>query len=147
MIITQADLSTTIYAEIITEITRADTTIVPEAIILAQDEVKAFLNRYDLLKMFGDDTVNPVVPATFTSPMLTNLVKDITIYHVIRLGNPNISYEHVRVAYEDAMATLKSIQKMQQSPFGWPYLDTTDLELPDGDTFFAKSTPPRNSEF
>jgi hypothetical protein len=142
-IITQADLATNIYAEIITEITRADTTIADRAIAAAIQETKMYLGRYDLVALFGTDTVTPTIQDEY----LNSLVKDIACWHLLRLSNSGIDYTAFRTAYLDAIAALKSIMSGQAQPQGWPYLDTAAATAPDGDAISWSSNPKRNNYY
>lgn len=91
--------------------------IVVKGINSAIAEAKSYLNRYDLLKLFGDDETDPVVE----SEHLKNLVKDIACWHLIRLANPNVNLELFRTNYQDAIKFLEKVMKGQADPDGWPY--------------------------
>jgi hypothetical protein len=142
-IITQADLATNIYAEIITEITRADTTIAARAIATAVQEAKMYLARYDLVQLFGTDTL----AQTITDEYLKSLVKDLACWHLLRLSNAGVDYTAYRTAYQDAISTLKNIMAGQAQPQGWPYLDTTSETTPPGDAINWNSNPKRNNYY
>lgn len=138
-LITPSDLSTHMYPEIITEITRNDSAIVSKAIDTAIQETKMYLSRYDLLQLFGNDTTGPAIQDEF----LKSLVKDIACWHLLRLANPNIDYAIFRTAYEDALTTLKAIMSGATNPQGWPYYDATNESTPTGDTITWNSNPKR----
>ena len=140
-IISQADLATNIYAEIITEITRADSTIADRAINAAISEAKMYLARYDLVQLFGTDSAEPVIQDEY----LESLVKDLACWHLLRLSNAGVDFTAYRTAYQDAIGTLKNIMAGQAQPAGWPYLDTTTETAPDGDTISWASNPKRNN--
>lgn len=114
----QADFKTHIYAEIITEITRSDTTICPIAINEAIATAKGYLSRFNRTKLFDPDASGYVADA-----QLLAAVKDIAVWRMIRLANPNLSVEMARTNYEDAIAWLKDVQKGIADPDGWPYVD------------------------
>ncbi len=140
-IISQADLATNIYAEIITEITRADGTIADRAINAAISEAKMYLARYDLVQLFGTDNTEPTVQDEY----LESLVKDLACWHLLRLSNAGVDFTAYRTAYQDAIGTLKNIMAGQAQPAGWPYLDTTTETAPDGDAINWNSNPKRNN--
>jgi hypothetical protein len=140
-IISQADLATNIYAEIITEITRADSTIADRAINAAISEAKMYLARYDLVQLFGTDSTEPVVQDEY----LKSLVKDLACWHLLRLSNAGVDFTAYRTAYQDAISTLKNIMAGQAQPAGWPYLDTTTETAPEGDAINWNSNPKRNN--
>jgi len=142
-IITQADLATNIYAEIINEITRADSTITDSAINAAIQETKMYLGRYDLVQLFGTD----VASATVHDEYLKSLVKDIACWHLLRLSNAGIDFTAYRTAYQDAITALKSIMAGQAAPDGWPYADTTGESAPQGDAIGWSSNPKRNNYY
>lgn len=141
-IITAADLTTTVYQEIIDAITREDTTIVDKAITTAVAEAKMYLSRYDLVKLFGDAETDP----TTTDEYLQQIIKDMTMWHVIRLGNVNLQYEHIRQCYEDAIDRLKMIQKGQMNP-AWPYQDKTEATAEPGLSVTAFSNKKRTNRY
>jgi hypothetical protein len=142
-IITQADLATNIYAEIITEITRADITITDRAINAAIQEAKMYLGRYDLVQLFGTDITSPVIQDEY----LKSLVKDLACWHLLRLSNAGIDFTAYRTAYQDAINALKTIMAGQAQPQGWPYIDTTSESAPQGDSISWNSNPKRNNYY
>lgn len=142
-LITSIDLGTNIYPEIVTEITRTDTTITDRAISAAILEAKMYLDRYDLLQLFGNDTTPPTVADEY----LKTLVKDLACWHLIRLSNTGVDYTTYRTAYLDAIAALKGIQSGQASPEGWPYLDTSAASAPPGDAISWSSNDKRHNYY
>jgi hypothetical protein len=142
-IIIQADLATNIYAEVITEITRTDDTIVDRAINTAIQEAKMYLAKYDLVQLFGTDVLAPTVEDEY----LKSLVKDLACWHLLRLSNVAIDYTVFRTAYQDAIAVLKNIMAGQAQPQGWPYLDATAESVPQGDAISWESNPKRHNYY
>jgi hypothetical protein len=142
-IINSADLATNIYPEIIAEITRADGTITTRAIAAAIQEAKMYLGRYDLIALFGTETVAPIIQDEY----LKSLVKDLACWHLLRLSNSGIDYTAFRTAYTDAIGALKNIMAGQAQPDGWPYLDTSAETAPDGNTISWNSNPKRNNYY
>lgn len=115
----KADFQTHIYAEIIDVITRAQDGVVDLAINNAIGEMKAYLNRYDLIKIFGDPTTDPATDPTFIDEYLKSIGKDIACWHLIKLANPNIDLKLFRTSYEDAISFLKGVMKGSSDP-AWP---------------------------
>jgi len=142
-IITSADLSTNIYSEIITEITRTDSTITDRAVNAAILEAKMYLSRFDLVQLFGTDTAAPSVADEY----LKTLVKDLACWHLIRLSNTNVDYATYRTAYQDAITALKNIQSGGAQPQGWPYQDTHAETAPPGDAISWHSNPKRHNYY
>lgn len=118
--LTQPDFSTHLYAEIIEEITRKNDEVFGQALKAAIAEAKMYLNRYDLLAIFGDANTEPTVAEVHTAH-LKSLVKDITCWHLVRLANPNVNLELFRTIYEDAIKLLEKISTGRVDPQGWPY--------------------------
>lgn len=139
----QADFKTHIYAEIITEITRSDTTICPIAINEAISTAKGYLSRFNKTKLFDDGATGFV-----NDPQLLAAVKDIAVWRMIRLANPNLSIEMARTNYEDAINWLKDVQKGIADPDGWPYKDDdTDTDFPEGNAVSYTSNTKRSNHY
>jgi hypothetical protein len=118
----KADLYSNMHPETIDTITRDEDDKVTTAINRAIDEAKAFLNRYDLLALFGDDNTEPTV----TSEYLKMLVTDLACWHLCRLSNPNVDMALFRTAYEDAKKDLAKAMDGKLDPI-WPLrTDTAD---------------------
>lgn len=138
------DFKTHIYAELIESITRADDSIIGKAITAGTDEVKAYLSRYDLLKLFGNNSVDPEVE----SEHLKNITKDVASWHLIKLANPNIDMKLFRTIYEDAIKFLVLVQKGQVDPDGWPYkVDDLDTTINENNNVQWNSNPKRKQHF
>lgn len=125
--LTAADLNTHIYPEVRDEITRNDASLITRAINSGVGLAKSHLNRYDLLKLFGDGTSNP----TFKDDYLDSLVKDVICWHLIKLSNPNINVDVFRQAYEDAVKEFEKVKKGITDP-QWP-LRADDPATPNDD--------------
>lgn len=91
--------------------------IVTNAINAGIAEVKSYLNRFDLVKIFGSGETEPEV----IDEHLKNVTKDVACWHLVKLSNPNVDLKLFRTGYEDAIAWLKLVQKGQADPDGWPY--------------------------
>lgn len=139
----KADLYTVIYQQILDEITRDDDTIVTRAINAGIQEVKSYLSRWDLSALFGTDTDDPTV----TDEWLKALTKDVVAWNLIKLSNPNISYDHIRTCYEDAVKVLIRLQKGDMQPEGWPYKDTLGQTAPEGDRITWSSNNKKTNHF
>jgi hypothetical protein len=96
-----------------TEITYVD--ITAKAIAEGIGQAKSYLNRYDLVAIFGTADDDP----TFQDDYLDSLVKDIICWRLIKLSNPNINLELFRTAYEDAVIEFGKVQKGNTYP-AWP---------------------------
>lgn len=141
-VITAATLGTSLYPEIVEEITRADASITSAAINAAIHEAKMYLSRYDLVQLFGTDTEEP----TFTDHYLAALVKDLACWHLLRLCNSGVDMQVFRNAYLDAVSVLKSIMTGQLSPAGWPYA-AGSATPPDGSAISWSANDRRNNYY
>ena len=142
-IITSSDLNTHLYPEIVTEITRGDDTITTAAIATAVQEAKLYLSKYDLLQLFGTDTV----AATYSDALLTSLIKDIAIWHLLRLSNPGIDNTTAKTTYENSLKILNNIMNGQVQPDGWPYNADNCTTIPEGDSIKWTSVPKRHNYY
>ena len=142
-IITQSDLATNMYAEVIDEITRSDSSITDRAISVAIQESKMYLSRFDLVQLFGTDTSDPTVHDEY----LNSLVKDLACWHLLRSSNVSADQAIYRTAYEDAIAALKNIMTGAAQPDGWPYLDKSAESEPQGDSISWNSNLKRNNYY
>jgi hypothetical protein len=145
-ILSPADLSTHIYAEVLNEITRDDGGTLPtQALSMAFQEAKAYLGRYDTLALFGDATLG--VSATVADDFLNNLLKDLAVWFLVKLGSPSINYEHARWCYEDATERLKSLQTGTLVPQEWPLANTSLLAPTPGDAVASYSNCKQATHF
>ncbi len=142
-LITALDLETRIYPEILDQITRSNQNVVDSCIGDAELEAKAHLSKYDLLALFG----NADQAATVQDDFLKNIVKDLAVWNLTKLGNPNIDYQHNLTCYEQAVAKLKGIQAGKINPDGWPYVDTTGQTAPQGDAIAFNANPRKKTHF
>jgi phage gp36-like protein len=137
------DLDTHIYSEDKEEITRMDASIVDRAISAAIAEAKSYLQRFDLVKIFGAADVEP----EFEDENLKNKVKDITVWQLCKLGHPNIKIEMARSCYEDAIKWLTLVQKGAVSP-GLPMpVDDPATSLDESSGLQWSSNSKRNNHF
>lgn len=135
------DLYTHIYPEIKNIIVRNDQTITQKAIDAAVSEVRSYLNRYDLNAIFGTETDEP----TFHDPYLDSIVKDVAVWNILKLANPNIDMAVFRSAYQDAIAYLTNIQKGLVEP-AYPPAPEIDGFNP-SNTIFWDSNPRRHNHY
>lgn len=146
------DFNSHLYPEIVSEITRdyvpgddgSSSAIATAAINEAIAEAKSYLSRFDLLKLFGTDAID----ATVEDEHLKSRVKDIAVWRLVRLANPNISMELARTNYEDAIRWFKDLQKGNADPEGWPY-KPTELSTPltEGTAIGYSSNQKRRNHF
>lgn len=114
--LTEAELKTAQYAEIISSITRADDTIVPIIIDESIAHMKGYLNaRFDVDAEFAKTS-------TARNLVLLKILKAIVIYEIFSLHNPMMMTDTVKENNSRAFAWLKDVQKGNVNP---------DLSIPD----------------
>jgi hypothetical protein len=144
-IVTPYDLKSKMYPEVQQLISRGDESIVIETIAQAIMEVKMYLNKYDLVALFGSEAND--VAASQPDVLIQSLVKTIAAWHLLCLANPNADLALANTKYEQAIKTLKDIQAGKANPDGWPYRDMTDFTAPNGDSVFSISNPRKPTHF
>jgi phage gp36-like protein len=114
------ELSTSIYGEVIGEVSRNDTPTVQAAIDAAIAEAKGYLSAYDVAAIFN-------ATGTSRNPVLLMYVKDIATWHFIQLANPNIDLEFRQSRYKMAIQWLEKVQNGRTVPdLPYPAEVTTD---------------------
>ena len=118
MFITKEDFESNIHTEILNALTRNQDTNLDENIAQAEDQMASYLaSRYKTDEIFA-------TTGTDRNRLLVMLCKDITLYHLHSKGNPN-QMPDIRVKrYDDAIKTLKDIQKGNNNPPGLPKIET-----------------------
>lgn len=148
-IITADDIYRRVRREIVDEVTRyegdpeAENPAVTAGINSAIKEVKMYLSRFDLVKLFGTDSIAAIVD----DPFLKDLCIDIAVYRIMCVASSGLDYEIAMSRYKASINTLKSIQTGACMPEGWPYLDTTGETAPNGDSISWSSNPKRINHF
>jgi phage gp36-like protein len=139
----ESEFKTHIYSETITSITRGDATIMPIAINEAIIAAKGYLSRFNRTKLF-----DPTATGFIDDVQLKAAVKDIAVWRLIRLANPNLSVEQCRTNYEDAINWLKDIQKGVVDPENWPYVDDDeDTDRTESDDVWQISNDKRSNHY
>jgi len=87
--LTIAELETHLYGEITEEINRGD------------DDI----TQHDLDLIF-----NPLAPEDRNNKLLS-VTKDIAVWHLLLLSNPNVELQIRQIRYEDAVKWLANVQK------------------------------------
>lgn len=111
----EADLTTHLYDEQITVISRNDATLIETAIEAAEGEAKGYLSRYDIAALFAKET-------TERDATLLMYLKDMATWNFITLANANADMEFRESRNKQAIAWLKGIQAGKIIPFGWPLI-------------------------
>ncbi len=116
MLVSIEDLSkTSLYAEIIQEITRGDNEAAELQILAAESLVRSYMSRYDNDSIFGTMESAPTYTGADVE-LIKKVVKIITSYYLVRMNNPDINIELFRADYEDAIKWLKDLQEGNVNP-------------------------------
>lgn len=113
----QSDL----YPEIISKITRGSDTEAELQLATAEDIVKGYLSKYDLIAIFGTATKQPTVE----SLSIKRIIKTLAAWFLIKRANPNVNTE---IFYDDYKNAIKWLEDVQEGKI--------NLQLP-----FAPVTP------
>lgn len=120
--LTTTEINTHLYGEVVTEINRADVTILQAAIDAAISEAKGYLRAYDTDTIFdatGDDR----------NPILLLYVKDCAVWHYLQLANPAVDMAIRLTRYEKAIDWFKMVQSGKTNP-DLPYPAVTPPDEP-----------------
>jgi phage gp36-like protein len=104
------ELKTVIYDYQLSEIVEDDTTIAAMAINAAIEEVKSYLcSRYDVEKTFA-------AKGNKRNPLILEITKDVALWQIVRLSNPDIIHERVKDRYDRAVEWLDKVARGLISP-------------------------------
>lgn len=116
-----ADLTTHLYNEQITAISRNDATLINKAIKAAIGEAKGYLSRYDIDTIFAETGED-------RDETLLMWLKDIATWHFITLANANADMEFRESRYKQGIDWLKAVQSGKIVPYGWPLTTVPDQD-------------------
>jgi phage gp36-like protein len=110
MFITIEELKTVAYEYQIIDIVEEDETIVEIAIDASIEEIKSYLaGRYDTINVFNKQ-------GSERNRLIVELTKDIALWQIIRLSNPDILFDRVKDRYDRAIDYLNRVAKGLLSP-------------------------------
>jgi phage gp36-like protein len=109
MWITKDELKTHMNVDNIDVITGKDDTLVSSAIDGAVSEAKGYLGSYNTDVIFA-------AAGALRNALLLIFVKDIAVWHLIKLSNYQADLEFRGKCYDRAIAWLKSVQKGDVTP-------------------------------
>lgn len=98
------ELKTHVRSESMASIIRSDETIGQAAIDGAMVEAKGYLTRFNTAIIFGAVTDE-------RNQLLLIFVKDIAVWHLVNLCNPNIDLKLRKERYDRAIKWLEGVQK------------------------------------
>ena len=109
MWITKDELKTHMNVDNIDVITDNDDTLVASAVDGAVSEAKGYLGSYDTGTIFNTS-------GAARNSLLLIFVKDITVWHLIKLSNYQADIEYRGKLYDRAVSWLKGVQKGDITP-------------------------------
>lgn len=145
MITTPEELErTTLYPEVIRQITRGDQEAVKLQILAAESLAKSYLTKYDLTALFGTESR----AASHPDELIKTVVRTIASYYLLKMANPNVNIELAQMDYKDAINILRDIRDGKNNLPGVPYAtdDPATDEEGAGDVQWH-STPKRTNLF
>jgi phage gp36-like protein len=137
--IEMTDYDATIHQEILNAVTREDDAIVEVCEDQAIAEMRGYLeSRYDCDKIFA-------ARGNERNALILMFAKDITIYHVMCVHNPQKFAEIRKDRYERAIEWLKGVSRLEISIADVPLLDKDTLKekMP----FQMRSNPKRVTHY
>lgn len=137
MFVTVDELYTHLYPESISAISGDDTRLLQSALSTGTAEVRGYLHKFDLDKLFG-------AAGDQRNDQLVMMVKDVALWHYINIANPGINYEDRLRRYQFQIATLKGIQKGDIIP-DFPVVTDDDGNLVNNTGFKITSNPRREN--
>lgn len=136
MFLTKEELYTKIYQEILDAIVRNDSTIVEVTIQASVSEMKSYLSdRFDVNLIFGKSGDN-------RHPLILDFLKDITVYHLHSIYNPDKIPQIRKDRYDRAIQWLKDVAKDLINPD----LPLINVSSPSGSIAFG-SNKKRNNHY
>lgn len=133
----QSDL----YPEIIEKITRGSNTEAELQLATAEDIVKGYLSKYDLVAIFGNSTTQPTVE----SLSVKRIIKTIAAWFLIKRANPNVNTELFYDDYKNAIKWLEDVQEGKINLGLPPAPVTPETEANDG--VYFNSLPKQTNFF
>ncbi|MDY0176707.1 MAG: DUF1320 family protein [Lentisphaeria bacterium] len=127
----QDDLGQTIYSYQVAQITEGNDTLVTQALLTAEEEVRGYLSEsnrrehldgrlhYDVTAIFG-------AAGSQRNALLLTLTLTIAKWYIVELCNADIIYEVAKERYDRAVALLNKIAKGDINLAGLPLITPSD---------------------
>ena len=130
------DLNTHMYPEIIDTITRDEESLVQDAIDAAVGEATSYLERFDTDNLLNQEDSD-------RDKTLLMYLKDITVWHLLAVANPDTDLDFRESRYKMAIKWLEKIQGGKVTPKDW-VLSSVETA---NDPFFVSSDTKRETSF
>jgi phage gp36-like protein len=138
MFLTIPELSSHLYGEVVSEISRADNDLPQAAIDAAIAECASYLTAYDVEAIFAAEGAD-------RNAILVLYCKDIAVWHYIQLANPGVEMELRELRYNNAIRFLKDIQAGKANP-SLPTVDPAE-EGTAGNSFLSYGSNPKRDNY
>lgn len=115
-----------------------------ETIALAAIDVAIEYAKSKLMKAYDTETIFSMVEEA-RNPLLLKIVKDIAIWELIGLSNPNIDYTDKKFRYEQSVDWLTAVYKGM--PTSLTKITVTEDEKPKATSFTYHSNPKRQNHY
>lgn len=135
MFVSPDEIYTHLYPESVRAISGNDERLLLSALSGAISEVKLYLHKYDLEKLFA-------TTGDKRDDLLLIWIKDVAVWHYINIANPNIDYEDRYRRYQFALGSLKDIQKGNAVP-DFPLKEDENGNPENTSGIMIGSNPPR----
>lgn len=134
------ELYTHLRQDNILHIAREDETLLLTAIDTAIAEARGYLAAFDRERIFA-------LEGCARHPLLLALVKDMVVWHFIKVCNGGVDLEYRKALYERSVEWLREVQRGHIDP-DLPRLDADRDGKPDpNDTYRFGSNPKRTQHF
>lgn len=141
MLVTVEELGQSdLYPEIISKITRGSNAEAELQLATAEDIVKGYLSKYDLVAIFGVGETSPTVE----SLSIKRIIKTLASWFLIKRANPNVNTELFYDDYKNAIKWLEDVQEGKIN-LGLPYAPVTDENEANDGVYF--SSLPKQTNF
>lgn len=131
------ELYTHLYPESIRAISGTDERLLLNALSTATSEVKLYLHKFDLEKLFN-------ATGEQRNDLLLMWIKDVAVWHYINIANPNMDYEDKHRRYQYAIKSLKDIQRGDTIP-DFPLKEDANGNAENSSGILIGSNPPRSN--
>lgn len=108
------DFPASVHTDILEALTKGDDDVITDNVARTVDEIKAYMNgRYDIAAVFATE-------GDARNKFILRLANTISLYWIYCVHNPRKLTQVMVKNYEDALETLKGIQKGTINPVGLP---------------------------
>lgn len=132
------ELDTHLRQDNILHIARADETLVLTAIDTAISEARGYLAAFDRERIFSSE-------GKARNPLLLALVKDIAVWHFIKVCNGGVDLEYRKALYERSIEWLSEVQRGHIDP-DLPRPDKDADGKPDPDNLYRYGSNPKRKQ-